>query len=297
MRRWLCYGLIVSVICWTSAVAFTTKLPRARVPTQVRVASNRKNEAYSVATQLLSVVLREVAQKKETASAFDSIIRQFTQSYRQSQKKQKNDIEYLTKLLCEYENAYDPTESLLGPFYSTVYTFTPSKAGAEPPLWEKISLRKDNLKGQQYFLNRDFEKILVNYAQIWGKNFAIRAQGRFELVENSEKSRSSNKNPLAKLFPGKRTNKRHLSLSKTKRPCPDIFNLRVFAAEFILGGLTLPIPIEGAAKIVVLYADPRIRIIMSPENSDSAVGPWEKSGLVALQVRGDLIAGEYLDLR
>lgn len=50
----------------------------------------------------------------------------------------------------------------------------------------------------------------------------------------------------------------------------------------------IPIPIEGEAKLVVLYADPRLRIFVSADRSDSAVGAWEQAGLVVVQVRSDL---------
>jgi len=50
--------------------------------------------------------------------------------------------------------------------------------------------------------------------------------------------------------------------------------------------------------LVVLYADPRLRIFVSTDRSESAVGTWEQSGLVVVQVRSDLVTGDSpIDLR
>lgn len=291
MTKIFWYGLYA--MWWASTVAFSPMTLLQRTTSVGRSATEREDDPYDVATQLLGIVLKQQAQLRETSSPFDAILRQLTPSYGKTQKRTQRTIEYLMERLSALPNSYDPTESLLGPYYSTIYTFTPgpSEGAEQAPLWEKISLRKDNLKGQQYYLNKDFEKILVNYAQIWGQDVALRAKATFELAPEEKKQKKLN--PFTGLFSKGRGEK----LQPTERTCPDVFMVRVVAAELLLWGNKLAIPIRGEAKLVVLYADPRIRILVSPDDSDSVVGAWENSGLLALQVRGDLITGEYLDLR
>ena len=63
------------------------------------------------------------------------------------------------------------------------------------------------------------------------------------------------------------------------------------ATKIILSvfGLTFDFSIKGSANLVVLYADPRLRIFVSPMESRSVVGDWESAGLVVVQVRSDLV--------
>ena len=85
--------------------------------------------------------------------------------------------------------------------------------------------------------------------------------------------------------------------SQTLRTCPDIFQVDVSGGAIHCEslGIQIPLPIAGSSNLVVVYADPRLRILLSPTSSESVVGNWEESGLVVVQVRSDLaLSGEDL---
>jgi hypothetical protein len=205
------------------------------------------------------------------------------------------DCEALVKRLADMPNhSYDPTKSLLGPLYCTLYAFNPMDPNQEAPLWEKISLQPSNIKGQQFFVNRDFTLSAVNYAEIFGSAFAIQAQARISPVSKESEKKASSGLLLPLLRPPSSSASTN---SKARlRTCPDVYDFETYAAEFKIGSFVLPIPIVGTAKFVVVYADPRIRILQSPTGSDSVVGPWEQSGLVVVQVRSDLVTSNNLPL-
>lgn len=190
-------------------------------------------------------------------------------------------------------------------------------------MWEKLSFKAENLKGQQYFLNPDFTLSVVNYAEIWGRQVAIRAQATFSPAATEAEKRKlprprvtsieeTTNTFLENILPNRNGNavsaaaQRSIMVKNNDpspesalRTCPDTYQLQTYSAEFQVGDTIVPLPIEGKASLVVLYADPRIRILSSPNGSNSALGKWEESGLVAVQIRSDLVTSDSrpLDLR
>jgi hypothetical protein len=71
----------------------------------------------------------------------------------------------LIESLSEAKVEFDPAETFNGPLYAVLH-----QQGPKVPLWEKISLVSNNIKGQKYTYKpetRDFD--IVNYAEIIGK--------------------------------------------------------------------------------------------------------------------------------
>ena len=192
---------------------------------------------------------------------------------------------------------YDPNESIYGPLYCTVAAFTPNDPNHAPPLWERISLKDDNIKGQQYTARArqdppDIAGTLINYSEIWGKALHLRATGTSVPVQNKTSSSKPSSFWWDALLPS-------INNPSQKRTCPDDYVATVNGASLHLGNFVWKLPIEGSSILRVLYADPQLRIFISPATSDSVVGAWEESGLVVVQVRSDLVTpnGQIIDLR
>jgi hypothetical protein len=265
--------------------------------------ANFKDDSYSVATLLLGTLLE--ARKAELDSSIGGVLNRVIGSFQGKQQRQSERIqEYIQLLLDMPRHTYDPSKSLFGPLYCTLYNYNPTNPNQDAPLWERISLKPENLKGQQYFVNADYEMSIINYAEIFGSSVAVRAKATFSPVkkQSTEKSSPSTSSAwLQGLNPTKSPSKAadlDAGPPSTLRTCPDVYNVRAFAGEVVLGDLVLPLSIEGTAKLVVLYADPRLRIFVSTDRSDSAVGAWEQAGVVVVQVRSDLVTGAApIDLR
>ena len=156
----------------------------------------------------------------------------------------------------------------------------------------QVSLKQGNIKGQQYYLRNDFEEAVINYSEIWGRTVFLTAEGTFAPVDGiMERNADPQKTPRNAL-------KRIDPKSRTLRTCPDVFQVDATKVSLHAFGLTLDLPIQGSSNLVIAYADPRIRIFVSPVESKTAVGNWEEAGLVVAQVRSDLVLGdEDFDLR
>jgi hypothetical protein len=243
-------------------------------------------EPYSVATLLLGTLLERRSQDADFS--FDALTSRLIPSYKLMRENQQARIESLIKDLTKFDNTYDPVESLLGPLYLSLYWYTPNVPEAADPLWERVSLKEGNIKGQQYFLTRDFSEGVINYSEIWGPSFHIRAKGAFAPISESEKSRKS-------FFDKMRSERK---VDERLRSCPDVYQVNATGVSLNILGWSIQLPIEGSSSLVVLYADPRIRVFVSPLESQSVVGNWEEAGLVVVQVRSDLVIGENpVDLR
>jgi hypothetical protein len=257
-------------------------------------------DPFNIATLLYGTILERRAQ--ELDFSFDGILARLTPSYKEARKAQQVRIEELIQDLVERNTPYDPTESLLGDLFCTVYTtYNNAPKNAPDPLWERISIKQENLKGQQYFISSRFDYQVINYAEIYGSDVHLRAKGSFvpAVLDSSNGSSSSfKKRPnslqtrlLGPLFP----------VDQKMRETPDVFDVTVSSASIHLWGISLSLPIRGTSQLVVLYADSRIRIFISPlENNAGSYGAgnWENSGLIAVQIRSDLATGEDpMDLR
>jgi len=223
-------------------------------------------DAYKIATSLLEELLLDKPTKENRAH-----------------------IESLVQELCQRkDNSYNPEESLFGPLYESLYWF---QSEDEEPIWERISLKSDNIKGQQYFRNDQGLPSVINYGEIWGRFAYIQVQGTLERIRSSRQDESSSSSSLFSF-------EKFLSSISQEQSCPDTYNVTVLGGDLHLGGLSIPVPIRGASQLVVLYADPRLRVFLSPMESSSVVGNWEEAGLVVVQVRSDLVEGSSaVDLR
>jgi len=275
--------------------------------------ANLKDDSYSVATLLLGSLLE--ARKAELDSSIGGVLNRVIGLFQGKVQRNRERIEEYVQLLLDMpRHTYDPSKSLFGPLYCTLYSYNPTNPNQAAPLWERISLKPGNLKGQQYFVNTDYEMSIVNYAEIYGSSVAVRAKASFSpvkkqlnekvvtatgpsawLQEISAAATSATKSPRTG---SAATTTKESGPPSTLRTCPDVYNVQAYAGEIVLGDLVLPLSISGEAKLVVLYADPRLRIFVSTDRSESAVGTWEQSGLVVVQVRSDLVTGDSpIDLR
>ena len=280
-------------------------------------------DPYSIATLLLNLVLER--RKEQVDKSFNGILRRFKPSYSQNRKRQADQIETLIEQLQQYggsgkrnsffstfgftpnrkpHHTYDVTQSLLGSgFYCTLYWYTPNMENAPAPLWEALSLKDDNIKGQQYYERNDFEEAVINYSEIWGRLLYITAEGTFQPILSSYDDdfvNESNDGWFQKKSSSQSSSSAPVQNSRRLRTCPDVFRVDATKGTFhVLGGLLqFDLPIQGSSNLVVLYADPRIRIFVSPLESKSAVGNWEEAGLVVVQCRSDLVLGEpVIDMR
>jgi hypothetical protein len=204
-------------------------------------------------------------------------------------------------------NVFDPAECLYGPLYCTLYAFTPGMANAPNPLWERISLRKDNIKGQQYSGSGGSGNV-INYAQIWGEALALRAFGSFvrkDIDRDTTTTSSSLYDRVGGWLPSFFDWKSRSPASSVRgsqlRTCPDDYEVTVSGASVdVFGRQVLKLPISGQSLLRILYADPRLRIFVSPQSSSDSFTnrEWESSGLIVVQCRSDLVtlSGQVVDL-
>ncbi len=281
----------------------------ASTPTKENAATT---EFYDTATQLLDLLLEKRTQDIE--SPLQALLRRNSQSNQELENERNNNIEALIEKLTFatlgeskqqqdqkgfqsfFDNLqpkptyyYDPTESLFGGgFYCTLYFYYPNSASdsngepPEDPIWEKTSLKASNIKGQQYYIRNDFQQSVINYSEVWGPSVTISAEGVLTPIDGDGKDQQQESSM------GKKTKKDSRSL----RRLPDVFRVDATKISASIFGLNLNFNISGSANLVVLYADPRIRVFVSPLASETVVGNWEEAGLVVVQVRGDLVPPE-----
>ncbi|KAG7343999.1 hypothetical protein IV203_022007 [Nitzschia inconspicua] len=256
-------------------------------------------DPYDIATLLLNLVVDRRAEEVE--DTFEAWVRRLTPSYKIKRQEQRLQIENLVDQLQQYGKrsnertkfgkpptirptlTYDVMESLLASgFFCTLYWYTPGDDNAPKPIWEQVSLKKNNIKGQQYYERNDFEEAVINYSEIWGRSIFLTAEGTFSpmdgILEKPNQSPPPKRNALSRLVPN----------SRSLRTCPDVFQVDATKVTLHILGFELELPIQGRSNLVILYADPRIRIFVSPIESKTVVGNWEEAGLVVVQVRNDL---------
>lgn len=194
-------------------------------------------------------------------------------------------IDNLMNMLIESKTKFDPNISLVDTFYATIYT----SGGSKEPLWKTIAeiFSNKNIQGQKYVSgNKENEGYVVNYSEILGKDIRLCAYGTYEKNDNAidssnTSSDNNNNNPFMKFFQPKK------DTSSSQIDCPVDYTAKVNEAAILYGKQKLSIPISGAGTVRVLYADPQLRIFISPnDNTDSR---WEKAGLKVTQVKIDLI--------
>eukprot|EP00529_Nitzschia_sp_RCC80_P019216 CAMPEP_0113498354 /NCGR_PEP_ID=MMETSP0014_2-20120614/31123_1 /TAXON_ID=2857 /ORGANISM="Nitzschia sp." /LENGTH=501 /DNA_ID=CAMNT_0000392363 /DNA_START=59 /DNA_END=1561 /DNA_ORIENTATION=+ /assembly_acc=CAM_ASM_000159 len=293
-------------------------------------------EPYDVATRLLGLLLQR--REDEVDRSFDGILKRLTPSYWTGRQRQAKRIESLIEQIQDLgdvrknkrkgilnslfggrsggggndrrkrvAHTYDPSTCLIGGgFFCTLYFYTPNDPNAPDPLWEQLSFKKENVKGQQYYERNDFREAVINYSEVWGPDLYITAEGTFKPVDfvtpNVTSSMTSDTTSTTKgswpSFGGgnnggqdmqnwqQTQSDRTVPGSQTLRTCPDIFQVDASGGSIHCEtlGIQVPLPIVGSSNLVVVYADPRLRILLSPISSETAFGNWEESGLVVVQV-------------
>jgi hypothetical protein len=71
--------------------------------------------------------------------------------------------------------------------------------------------------------------------------------------------------------------------------CPKDFELEVTSASVRFGTFGVSVPIRGHGRARLLYGDERLRLFLSPKESESG---WEQDGLVVCQIPGPALFGE-----
>mmetsp|Transcript_5819 Transcript_5819/g.8934 ORF Transcript_5819/g.8934 Transcript_5819/m.8934 type:complete len:229 (-) Transcript_5819:122-808(-) len=192
-------------------------------------------------------------------------------------------IQSLVDTLVGAQVSFDPKACLDGPLYFSRVVEGPS------PLWERLGL--GGIQGQQYVYN-DKEQSVINYAEILGNAFHVRAYGTYERdtstskgaqisIEKGDKN-TSNNSFLNGLFSAFNTQKSSSSSSQEMLQCPADFIVTVTKGSIVLLGGTIDIPIQGTGYLRVLYANPQLRIFVSPKSTTD--DRWEKAGLMVAQV-------------
>lgn len=193
-------------------------------------------------------------------------------------------INSLIKFLQDTNSWFDPDISLNGPLYAVMYQSGPR------PFWEKFDLglslgtkKRKNIKGQKYTQVSDGVYDVQNYAEFIGERFVVEAKGvctRSDDVKDQIKSASS----FFKLF-GDETRKKS-SLVR----CPADYDILATGVSINVLGSKFDIDIKGKGYMRVLYADDKLRILTSREDTSSTRNTIdEKAGLTVVQVRVDLI--------
>ena len=213
-------------------------------------------------------------------------------------------ISYLVSTLTSARVRFDPALCLDGPL------FVSNVVEGPPPLWERFGIKfgnsgadnnLGNIQGQQY-VYRDDEKSVVNYAEILGKQFHVRAYGTYERdAEDDDNTAGStqqgNSSPLDSVLAffgsGESDSKGRSGMIQ----CPADFTVKVSKGSFFVLGRRFDIPIAGTGYLRVLYADENLRIFVSPKSTTD--DRWEKAGLKVAQVNINSLLGadgefEYL---
>jgi hypothetical protein len=247
---------------------------------QVDSSEEAEEEAYQVATDLLNALI-DPRRTPNKILKIQSLMNRLTTS--------------------KENHPYDPVDCLFGPYlYCTLFSYNPGNPTAEPPLWEKVlnsRLKQGNIKGQQCenaaatstsaSASADSSSSscatgsVINYNEIWGPAVHVRAKGVLEPTMETDGTRRRKKT----ILPSNQLVLDHdhdnwFGRRRTIRSCPDVYKVKVTEASVHVdlwgAKLGVHLPIKEEKMLVVLYADPRLRILL---NSQS---------IIATQVRSDL---------
>ena len=218
-------------------------------------------------------------------------------------------INSLVRSLVLSRTPFDPSSSIDGPLFASVHFV------GDAPLWERIGAPLGvarNVKGQRYALD---DGTFVNYAEIFGDKLYLTASGNFDdagpataatapsppNADSATDDGVSRNDPfgamIAYLF-------RSNGNGGTGRPPPtllptpyDYFATVTGASVVLFGKFAFDVAIEGTGTVRVLYADEDLRVLLSPEDTNvtRGGGDWESRGLIVVQVRVDLVYGDWID--
>ena len=157
------------------------------------------------------------------------------------------------------------------------------------------------MKGQKYTL---YGKggTFVNYAEVLGENFYLKAVGDCKAegpVSLLQSSIVAEKNPSDNPFIGALTSLFDSSSNNNDMlPTPYDYAATVTSASIVLlKKFSLDLSIEGTGTVRVLYVDDNLRIFLSPKDTNvtKGAGDWESEGLIVVQVRVDLVYDDWDD--
>ena len=216
-------------------------------------------------------------------------------------------INPLVRTLIASKSPFDPAKCIDGPLFASIHFI------GNTPLWEKIASAGGvrNVKGQKYTLGaEDVGDTFVNYAEIWGENFYLKAVGNCKdegpvvespfsstATDDDDEKPSLSSNPLGALVslfnPGKGGDMKQQLL-----PTPYNYSANVEGASIVVfQKFSLDLSIEGTGTVRVLYADENLRIFLSPTDTNvtKGGGDWESEGLIVVQARVDLVYDDWVD--
>jgi len=264
--------------------AHFTPAIRLRASSFVEIARTSSVDVSKASSELQSLLLDRWNGKSESVDTLEKIER----------------IEKIIDQLIQGQVDYDENDCLYGPLYATIYT-----TGVKTkPLWEQFAslatADKKNISGQKYFKDSNGDGKVINYSEVYGRSFHIRADGNvalrtpLELIEATPKP-ATPQSPIDSLtsflnnIGGKNKN---MPAPKKLSKCPTDYLATVTKASFNLFGKSLDLPVKGTGIARLLYADPNLRIFVSVTEND-----WEQTaGLKVVQVRIDLVEEEWEEL-
>jgi len=237
---------------------------------------------------------------KETSSELLRMLQSKASTNSKNDARLDDQINSLVQTLIASKSHFDPAKSIDGPLFASIH-FT----GSDTPLWEKIGSAGGvrNVKGQKYTLDGGTSGTFVNYAEILGQNFYLKAMGDCKDegpvsslplgVTSKEKSSSNNLLEALALFKSGNGDDNQQS---ALLPTPYDYSATVTGASIVLfQKFSLDLSIEGTGTVRVLYADENLRIFLSPTDTNvtKGGGDWESEGLVVVQVRVDLVYDDW----
>lgn len=132
------------------------------------------------------------------------------------------------------------------------------------PRWQIGGQNNKNIQGQQYSIQ---SQSVVNYAELIGSMVHVKVYADI-------------------LSDAKGASDKDAFLSKTTKlvQTPNEYPVQVNRGSISVFGATINLPIAGPGCVRVLYADPNLRVFVTPTASE-----YEELGLVVAQVRSQLL--------
>ena len=280
----------------------SSSIPTVILILLVQVASNCSAFVVFSPGRHTAACVASLAAASSSEQASDELISLLLARRRTGKSTKGNDDAHISSLVETLTSAkveFDPTECFDGPL------FVSNVLDGSTPLWERFGIKfgrgNNNLQGQQYRYTSE-DKSVVNYAEIFGKEFHVRAYGTFEQsrstdttaeVDGAAPAQTSLLDGLLSIF-GTALQQQQQQRA-TMLQCPADFTVTVTKGSFFVFGNRIDIPISGTGFLRVLYADPKLRLFLSPKSTTD--DRWEKAGLKVAQIRADLVQeGGFEDL-
>lgn len=250
-------------------------------------------------TPIILHAAASVSSTQEKSAELLRLLRDKAANYSKNEATADGQINSLMQTLIASKSKFDPSKCIDGPLYASVH-FT----GGSTPLWEKIAVKNvRNVKGQRYTLKGGTSGTFVNYAEVLGRNFYLKAvgdcidEGPVRSLQPEEDAASSDEtsNPFG-AFKSLFQSVGGGNQQSTLLPTPYDYSAKVKGASFVFfQKYSLDLNIEGTGTVRVLYADQTLRILLSPTDTNVTLGAgdWESEGLIVVQVRVDLVYDDW----